>query len=576
MGVGDLGFGALPDGVGDEGSSQSYAASVGPIAAPAPASVVAPSSPAAFDPSMIDGLMKMGKISPAQYAAMGGKLAPNADGPVAPAVAAAAAAAPVQSNGMSSSPVAPPKGGVVFHPPPGAPGASPEMQGGGISIPGLSSGVAGSPAAWVPQARHTQTEGGVAFSPETQAAEAKATAATNEVDKALEAKSAAQMNYDATKAKIDAVQSDADLASAHVQMAKQASERDWQWDKIQSAQRDIEEANAKGVDPHHWFANKSTGSKVAMAIGLMAGGFNQGIHGGENPMMSLINNEISRDIDAQKDGLAGKERNLQNRISTYGMLRQKGLDENSASDGAKLLAHQALDAQLKAAMPSVSSAMGQLQLKQAIAENQSNLVKLRGSLDEKASQRTSTSSSEAFRPAQAAVGTATPATILAHAKTLYESHYGEVGNTWEAAVRQAVRGTTGKDMMPGAAEPVLSKAVAAKPGQPGRLAKPMMAAQANMSELAELQKLSQGTFSGAQERARASQILASLKTNGVEGLPDSVGMFETSRATGSLNAAIDQAKKGQQARLQAAQSIMAGGGGAEEEPAADPEGFSEE
>lgn len=573
-------FGALPAGIGDDGSAQALAMAspAGPAAlvpqAPmmsvAPTMTMAPPPTPAFNPATIDALYQAGKLTPEQYAGMGGKLAANA-APVAtaPALAAQVSAAPTPQVGTNTPP-APPKGGVIFHPPPGAA----QMQGeGGFALPGLSSGV-NVPAGWVPQGRQMHTESGVQFSPETQAALGGATQAANEADLARAHAADAQTKFDATKAKIDAVQADADLAAYHVQQARQESAKNAQLDSINSTQREIDQANARGIDHHHWFANKSTGSKLAMAIGLIAGGFNQGIHGGSNPMLDLMNKEIDRDVEDQKESLAGKERSLSNKVSVYGMLRQKGLDENAASDAARLLAHQALDAQMKAAAPGVTSALGQVALKQAIAENQAKLAQLRASLDEKASSRSATSTSEAFRPAQSGVGAVTPLTILQDAKKLYEQHRGEPGNTWESAVRDAVRGRTGHDIMPGAPEPIIGKA---NVPNAGRLAKPMLAATANIAKLQELEKLANKTYLNGEEKARANQILADAKAAGIQGLPEDIGRLDVGRLTGAVQAAVNQAKKGEQTTLGAARDIMANGGaGGGGDEAADPEGFQEE
>lgn len=567
-------FAPLPADVGNDAGAQGMAAAMGP-AALAPAGPLPPQAPAApaFSPAAIDALFQAGKLTPEQYASMGGKLMPNASAPVSPELRAASAAAPAPPNGMSSTPVTPatPKGGLVFHPG-GGMGVTEGQGMGGLVLP--QGGGQQVPAAWVPQGRQTHTEQGIQFSPETQAAMQGATAAAGEVDKAAAARAEAQAHFDTTKAQLDANQADADLAAYHVQKARQDSERAWQMNQIQSAQRDLDEAHAKGVDPHHWFANKGTGSKIAMAIGLIAGGFNQGIHGGSNPMMDLMNKEIDRDIDAQKEGIAGKQRSLDNKVSLYGLMRQKGLDEDASRDAAKILAHQSLDAQLKAALPQATTAVGQLQLKQAIAENQANLAKFRGAFDEKAANKTATSTSEAFRPAQTVGGAPTPAQILKKAMELHEKNYGKPGNDWNQNVRAAARGLTGQDIMPGAAEPVITEP--AKPGQAGRLAKPMMAAQANIAKLQELEKLANQSYLGAEGKARANQILADVKASGVTGLPDDIGRIDLGRLTGSVQAAINQARKGEQTTLGAAQAVMAGGGGGGGDEDYTPAGAEEE
>ena len=172
----------------------------------------------------------------------------------------------------------------------------------------------------------------------------------------------------------------------------------------------MDEAQANGVDQHHWWNTKSTGAKIAMGIGAIAAGWNQGTRGGSNPVLDQINKGIEQDIDAQRSSIEGKEKSFSNAVSMYGLLRQKGLDDSQATDGAKLLAHQQVDAQLKAAMPTAQSSMAKLQLTESIAANQAKIAQLRAGFDEKSASKSSTSSAEAFRPAQTVGG---PGDILA-------------------------------------------------------------------------------------------------------------------------------------------------------------------
>lgn len=545
-----------------------YADATGVGAAPTPA---APAAAPAAPPNATDADTSwMGAPSP-----LGPQSGANADPGTAnmspdqiaaqqrAAAGATRPAAPGVANAQGPGPLAfaPPEG-------PGA-GAVPSINLAGLSAPGKVL-----PAAWVPQHRQTQTEGGVAFSPETQAALQKAAAAGDAIDPAQQQAIDAQQRYDQAKARLDANQQQGELDEYQVRKNKQDSEREWQMNQVTSAMRDMQEAQAKGVDPHHWYANQSTGSKIAMAIGLIAGGFNQGSgRTSSNVALDQMNKEIDRDVDAQKENIAGKEKSFQNQVSMYGLLRQKGLDEDQSRDGAKLLAHQALDAQLKAAMPEASNAMAKLQLQKSIQDNQERIAKLRGAFDEKAGQKVTSSTADAYRPAQ--VGQVTPQAILKKAQELYEKNLGKGGNDWNQSVRLATRALTGRDVAPGAAEPIITEPPKGGASALGRLAKPLMESQANAADLQRLQKLTSQTYLSPAEKAEANTLAANLGANGVAGLPQDIGSLDLGRMTGSQPAAVQAAASVQAARIKAAQNIAAAGGGAA--PAEDdtPAGFEE-
>lgn len=54
------------------------------------------------------------------------------------------------------------------------------------------------------------------------------------------------------------------------------------------------------INPNHWQESQSTGNRVKNAFALALGGFGAGLVGGSNPAMDYINNQINRDIDAQR------------------------------------------------------------------------------------------------------------------------------------------------------------------------------------------------------------------------------------------------------------------------------------
>ena len=427
------------------------------------------------------------------------------------------------------------------------------------------------PAAWVPQHRQTQVEGAVPLSPETQSALQGAYGASQQVDELTRQAEVERQKSDAAANAANVAQAQTDLQEAQAQKAAQADMQAKQWNHVLDAQRTMEEAQAKGVDQHRWLANKSTGSKMAMAIGLIASGFNQGTHGGENVMLNQINKEIDRDVDSQKEAIAGKEHSFSNAISMYGVLRQKGLDDSQASDGARLLARKLLDAQLKAANP--QTAMGQLQVQKAIADNDAHTAQLRAQFDEKSSGKTTTSSAEAFRPAQTVGG---PQAFLDEVNKVYMLKRGEPGNTWDSAVRDVLR-HHGQDPTPGAPEPIIGVPKGGA-GSARALAKPAMAAQAHIADLQALAKLADTTVAGPQTQGQYDALAAKLRSEGVP-VPESSSIF--SRLSGATQGALQTLIASEKAKLGAAQNVAANGVGGqpvgciEGDEGKDPDTFEE-
>lgn len=70
----------------------------------------------------------------------------------------------------------------------------------------------------------------------------------------------------------------------------------------------IHDYNQGKIDPNHFWNSKSTLGKASTAIGLILGGMGAGIGGGENPVLSFINQQIDRDVESQKAD-AGRKMN---------------------------------------------------------------------------------------------------------------------------------------------------------------------------------------------------------------------------------------------------------------------------
>lgn len=123
-------------------------------------------------------------------------------------------------------------------------------------------------------------------------------------------------------------------------------------------------ANGK-IDASRWWDSRSTGQKVSATIGMILGGIGAGMTGGPNQALDIIQNSISRDIDAQKANL-GKKQSL---LSAY---VQQGHDIQDAMKLAAAHELAAVEGQMRAATarysaletaPAAQSITAQLKLK---------------------------------------------------------------------------------------------------------------------------------------------------------------------------------------------------------------------
>lgn len=88
--------------------------------------------------------------------------------------------------------------------------------------------------------------------------------------------------------------------------------------EIQNTMEDVK--NTK-IDPNHYFESMSTAGKVNTAIGLILSGAGSGTTGQPNMAMQYLNDQISRDIDAQARNLGTKESLLSANFKQFGNLR---------------------------------------------------------------------------------------------------------------------------------------------------------------------------------------------------------------------------------------------------------------
>jgi len=125
-------------------------------------------------------------------------------------------------------------------------------------------------------------------------------------------------------------------------------------------------AEQRGIDPDHYFANRSTGQRIMSGIGLILSGIGSGLAGQENMAMKIINDAIERDLLAQRENIAGKGRAAERQRGVMGDVAQMYDDE-----AAQILASRALmwDASARR--------VGELEAMATGAEARANLATLR-------------------------------------------------------------------------------------------------------------------------------------------------------------------------------------------------------
>lgn len=130
-------------------------------------------------------------------------------------------------------------------------------------------------------------------------------------------------------------------------------------DELETARKFHTEALAQQkIDPQHYWNSKSTGSKVASMIGLILGGAGGGLMHQENPVLKMMNQEIDRDVDAQKAELGKTENLLAANMRQFGNL-------NDATKMTQIMQTDILAHQLGQIAAKTTDKMAQARLLQA-------------------------------------------------------------------------------------------------------------------------------------------------------------------------------------------------------------------
>lgn len=123
----------------------------------------------------------------------------------------------------------------------------------------------------------------------------------------------------------------------------------------------IQDYKAGHIDPNRYVNSMSTTQKISSAIGLIAGGIGSALIGQQNPAMKFLEDQINRDVDAQKADM-DKKFNL---VSAY--TKQFG-NVKDATDMARLSLGAITAAKMEAAAAQSKDPLAKARLMTAIGE----------------------------------------------------------------------------------------------------------------------------------------------------------------------------------------------------------------
>lgn len=106
-------------------------------------------------------------------------------------------------------------------------------------------------------------------------------------------------------------------------------------DYLQRTQQLSDQIAQQKIDPHHYFAEASTGKKIALIASAALGGFLAGGTGGPNLAVKHMEDEMDRDINVQKSNIDNARQGVAMRRSIYGDMVQATDNDTLRQLGAK-------------------------------------------------------------------------------------------------------------------------------------------------------------------------------------------------------------------------------------------------
>lgn len=116
------------------------------------------------------------------------------------------------------------------------------------------------------------------------------------------------------------------------------------------------------INPSDYSENLRADQKITNALGLIFGGFKQGLVGGSNPAMDFINSQIDRNIAAQKE-------NQGTRKSVYDMYHQNFGDNVIASNMSRIHQNDMIDQKARQIDAQLGTPQSHAALQQILSDN---------------------------------------------------------------------------------------------------------------------------------------------------------------------------------------------------------------
>ena len=333
----------------------------------------------------------------------------------------------------------------------------------------------------------------------------------------------------------------------------------------QSKIRDkLAELEAQGVNPNNYWQKAGTASNILSAISVGLGGFAAGLSphlGGRNVGAEMLNDAITRDIDAQKT-------NLQHALMVAG--KESDLNNDSFEHQNALLKAER-DSTLSAYTIAQNQIMKQAALYKDNSDVQTQAQSMIGKTNESLGDKIDSIQSRQWQLAKNAekMTGGTSAGSQMTAKDLAEQSQKFVekfGGSMADARKNVIESWTGRSGAPAYSQPGGKGTIGRGAAILMREGSQLDAAEAAATELAQLTKGGiQGN--GFDARGRMAALSQQLEQAGFKGAPTSSGITGGNAAQA---AQILQDVKNRKAalanRLAEVQRLGGGGGGADEEP----------
>lgn len=116
----------------------------------------------------------------------------------------------------------------------------------------------------------------------------------------------------------------------------------------QQLQNSLDNLNGATVDPNRYFASQDTGSQIAAGLAIGLGAVGSAMLGNkDNPALTVIQNAIARDVDAQKLEIEKRKGVSAAATSLYAQMREQFQDERSATAATQAMMLKLADLKLQ-------------------------------------------------------------------------------------------------------------------------------------------------------------------------------------------------------------------------------------